>query len=157
MENNTDYLIQIARLSNRIAIGLVLIFTLLLIGGTYSFLDKNNYSSNSDAIMPWCGTSDGTIGKAGEGKILFLNNCAACHAKSMRDKLTGPPLLGSFARWKYDTVAYSAFIRNSQRMIEKKHPRAVEIWSEYLPTVMNNFPNLSKKDMVALIAYMEQK
>ena len=33
------------------------------------------------------------LGEKGHiGKILFINNCAQCHAKNMKDKLTGPAL-----------------------------------------------------------------
>ncbi|MBI5914780.1 MAG: cytochrome c, partial [Bacteroidetes bacterium] len=33
------------------------------------------------------------------GKVLFKNNCASCHNKNMKDKLTGPALGGLQERW----------------------------------------------------------
>ena len=33
------------------------------------------------------------------GKTLFKNNCASCHNKNMKDKLTGPALGGTQERW----------------------------------------------------------
>ena len=87
------------------------------------------------------------------GKTLFINNCASCHAKSMKDKLTGPALAGAQARWGDDKALY-AWIRNSQASIASGQPRAVAIWSEYKPTVMTAFPGLKDEDMENLLGYI---
>ena len=87
------------------------------------------------------------------GKTLFINNCASCHAKSMKDKLTGPALAGAQARWGDDKALY-AWIRNSQASIASGQPRAVAIWNEYKPTVMTAFPGLKDEDMENLLAYI---
>lgn len=91
-----------------------------------------------------------------EGKSLFKANCASCHAKNMRSDLTGPALSGVEQRWSaYPKEDLYAFIRNSQGMIEKGHPRANEVWDEWQPTVMNNFPNLSDDQIESLLVYIE--
>ena len=90
---------------------------------------------------------------ANAGKALFLNNCASCHAKSMKDKLTGPALAGVQARWGDDKALY-AWIRNSQASIAQGQPRAVAIWSEYKPTVMTAFPGLKDEDIDNMLAYI---
>ncbi len=88
------------------------------------------------------------------GKTLFINNCASCHAKSMKDKLTGPALAGARERWGDDKALY-AWIRNSQASIAAGQPRAVQIWSEYKPTVMTAFAGLKDEEIENLLAYID--
>jgi mono/diheme cytochrome c family protein len=88
------------------------------------------------------------------GKTLFINNCASCHAKSMKDKLTGPALAGARERWGDDKALY-AWIRNSQASIASGQPRAVQIWSEYKPTVMTAFAGLKDEEIENLLAYID--
>ncbi|MBK9734394.1 MAG: c-type cytochrome [Saprospiraceae bacterium] len=87
------------------------------------------------------------------GKVLFKNNCAACHVKDMRQAGTGPALGGSQERWADDAALY-AWIRNSQAMIQKGHPRAVELWNQYKPTIMTAFPKLTDDEIGSLLAYV---
>jgi mono/diheme cytochrome c family protein len=75
------------------------------------------------------------------GKELFTANCASCHNKNMKDKLTGPALGGVRERWNDDKALYS-WIRNSQALIATGHPRAVELWNEWKPVLMNSFTGL---------------
>ena len=88
------------------------------------------------------------------GKTLFINNCASCHAKSMKDKLTGPALAGAQERWGDDKALY-AWIRNSQASIASGQPRAVQIWNEYKPTVMTAFAGLKDEEIENLLAYID--
>ncbi|RMF31838.1 MAG: cytochrome c class I [Bacteroidetes bacterium] len=90
------------------------------------------------------------------GKVLFRNQCAACHNKNMKDKMTGPALGGVEERWAdYPREDLYAWIRNSQALIAEGHPRAVELWNEWKPTVMNPFPNLTDQEIENLLAYIE--
>lgn len=79
------------------------------------------------------------------GKKLYINYCAACHNRNMRDDMTGPALAGVTARreqkWLYD------YTRNSQKMVAEGDPQAVEIWENWQPTVMNNFPELKDEEL----------
>jgi mono/diheme cytochrome c family protein len=88
------------------------------------------------------------------GKELFTANCASCHAKNMKDKLTGPALGGSQARWGDDKALY-AWIRNSQALIAAGHPRAVELWNQYKPVLMNSFTSLKDDDIASILLYVE--
>lgn len=92
-------------------------------------------------------------GNPDAGKDLFKNYCAACHSKDMRSAATGPALGGSQARWG-DDVALYAWIRNSQEMVKKGHPRAVEVWNQYKPTIMTAFPNLKDQEIADILAYV---
>lgn len=97
---------------------------------------------------------DTTISVA-EGKALFKANCAQCHAKDMRSKLTGPALGGVEQRWaSYPEEDLFNFIRNSQKMIHSKHPEAEKLWEEWQPTVMNNFPNLTDEEIKSILLYI---
>ncbi|MEZ4919557.1 MAG: c-type cytochrome [Saprospiraceae bacterium] len=90
-----------------------------------------------------------------EGKALFTSNCAACHAKDMKSKLTGPALAGLEERWaEYPREDLYAWIRGSQALISTGHPRAVELWNEWKPTLMNNFPGLTDDQIESLILYI---
>lgn len=90
------------------------------------------------------------------GKTLFKNNCASCHNKNMRDDLTGPAL-GTYSEgWAdYSQEELYSWIRNSQALINEGHPRAVELWNEWKPTVMTAFPNLTDEDIANILAYVD--
>lgn len=90
------------------------------------------------------------------GKTLFVANCASCHAKNMKDKLTGPPLAKSVENWGGDMAALHSWVRNSQAMIASGHPRAVAVWNEYKPTAMNAFPALKDEDIDNIFAYVDE-
>ncbi len=87
------------------------------------------------------------------GKVLFKNNCATCHNKDMKTKMTGPALGGVVERWGDDVALYS-WIRNSQAMVSKGHPRAVQIYNEYNKSVMTSFPSLKDADIANILAYI---
>ncbi|HQU51393.1 MAG TPA: c-type cytochrome [Saprospiraceae bacterium] len=88
-----------------------------------------------------------------EGKNLFRTNCATCHNKNMKDKLIGPALGGVEERWP-NTEDLHAWIRNSQKLIVDGNPRAVELWKEYSPTVMQPFENLTDAQIANILAYV---
>lgn len=94
-------------------------------------------------------------GNPDEGKVLFNNNCAVCHAKDMKTKATGPALAGFQDRWaSFPPEDLTAWIRNSQLLVSKGHPRASELWKEWGPTVMTSFPNLTDGQIESLEAYI---
>lgn len=91
------------------------------------------------------------------GKDLFQANCAACHARDMATKLTGPALGGVTERWQeYPRADLYGFIRNSQQMIEAGHERALAIWREFDPVVMNPHPNLTDEDIESILVFIEE-
>ncbi len=90
------------------------------------------------------------------GKALFKENCASCHNKNMKDKLTGPALAGYAENWAdYPEEDLYKWIRNSSAMIAEGHPRATELWKEWSPTVMTSFPNLKDDEIASILAYVD--
>ncbi len=99
---------------------------------------------------PYPDDADATV-----GSTLFRNQCASCHAKSMKDNLTGPALGGVEERWSdYPRQDLYAWIRNSQGMISQGHPRAKALWAEWGPTVMTNFPALKDAEIESILLYI---
>ncbi len=90
-----------------------------------------------------------------EGKTLFINNCASCHAKTMKDKMTGPALAGFRERWGGDDKALHSWVRNSPAMIASGYPRAVAVYNENGKSNMNTFPTLADSDIDNIFAYIE--
>ena len=90
-----------------------------------------------------------------DGKNLFKNNCAQCHAKNMKSKATGPALGGVEERWAdFPKSDLYSWVRNSQALVATGHPRAVEIYNEYNKSVMQPFPNLTDENIDALLLYI---
>lgn len=93
---------------------------------------------------------------ADAGKTLFTTNCASCHAKDMKTKLTGPALAGVEQAWaEFPREDLYSWIRNSQALIAKGHPRAVKIWAEYKPTVMTSFTALKDEEIESILMYIQ--
>lgn len=95
---------------------------------------------------------------ASAGATIFRNYCGSCHAKNMKDNLTGPALGGVEGRWgEYPRQDLYAWIRNSQAMISQGHPRAVAVWEEWKPTVMTNFPALTDLEIESVLLYINNQ
>lgn len=108
------------------------------------------------AAQPVLGQDNGGTANVEEGKVLFRNQCATCHNRDMKSKLTGPALGGTEERWAdYPREDLYSWIRNSQAMISSGHPRATELWNEWKPVVMNNFLNLSDQEIENILAYIQ--
>lgn len=90
------------------------------------------------------------------GKAVFGANCAACHARDMKTKMTGPALGGVKERWADfgGQEALYAWIRNSQALIGEGNERAVSLFAEYNNSVMTAFLNLSDDDIANVLAYV---
>lgn len=89
--------------------------------------------------------------QAQDGKAIFQQKCAACHA--VDKNLTGPALKGVEDRWPSKTDIY-AWINNSAALIKSGHPRATVIYAEYNKIQMPAFPELKPADIDAILAYV---
>jgi mono/diheme cytochrome c family protein len=88
------------------------------------------------------------------GKTIFINNCAQCHNKNMKEKLTGPPLAKAVENWNGEMKRMYSWVRNSQAMIASGDPRAVAIAKEYNGSVMSSFSGLKDADIDNIFAYV---
>lgn len=89
--------------------------------------------------------------QAQDGKALFQQKCASCHA--VDKNLTGPALKGVEDRWPNKADLYR-WIRNSAALIKEGHPRAVEVFNQYNKIQMTAFPELKDADIDAILAYI---
>jgi mono/diheme cytochrome c family protein len=88
------------------------------------------------------------------GKTIFINNCAQCHNKNMKDRLTGPPLAKAVENWGGDMKRLYSWVRNSVATKNAGDPRAVAITAEYGGAVMSTFPSLKDGDIDNIFAYV---
>lgn len=120
--------------------------------------DAQERKEEQHSSLPYyfCGTASSFTTEAERGKTLFKNNCATCHNKNMKDKMTGPALDGVSERWKdYPRSDLFRWIRHSQKMIKEGHPRAAQLWKEWKPTVMNDFRELTDGEISAILEYIK--
>ncbi|MFL9481742.1 c-type cytochrome [Chitinophagaceae bacterium LWZ2-11] len=89
---------------------------------------------------------------AQDGKALFSANCASCHA--IDKKLTGPALRGVEDRWT-DKSKLHAWIKNNQAFLKTGDKYANDLYNEYGKTAMNLFPNLTEKEIDAILGYIK--
>jgi len=90
------------------------------------------------------------------GKTLFKGNCGTCHNRNMKSNMTGPALRGVRERWSdYPITDLYSWIRNSAGLIEKGHPKAIEVFNEYKKVPMTSFNALSDEDAAAILTYVE--
>lgn len=89
-----------------------------------------------------------------EGKDLFRNNCASCHNKNMKSKMTGPALGAVEERWESEELLY-AWIKNSQGVIATGNTYAVNLYNEYNQSQMQAFPNLTDENIANILAYID--
>ncbi len=97
--------------------------------------------------------SFGNKAKAQDGKALFSQNCASCHA--IDKKLTGPALKGVEDRWGGDRKKLHDWIHNSQAYLKTGDSYAVNLFNENNKIPMNAFPSLSDKDIDAILDYVK--
>ena len=74
----------------------------------------------------------------------------------MKDDGTGPALGGVTERWSgYPRTDLYRWVRGSYAMVKAQHPRALELWKNWGPSLMQNYPDLKDEEIEHLLAYME--
>ncbi|WP_460945090.1 PQQ-dependent sugar dehydrogenase [Spirosoma daeguense] len=84
-----------------------------------------------------------------KGEKLFSLHCATCH--SFKQDGIGPQLSG--LKGVVDAQYLTAFIKSPKKMIDAKHPRALEK-SKKFGNIMPDFPQLKPGEMQELVAYI---
>jgi len=133
---------------------LAILFTLAMVAGYTLSLHDTSGGATAGAME----VSGQATTPPSPGKMVWRKNlCAACHNKNMKDNATGPALGGVEARWAaYPREDLYDWIRNSQLLVSKGHPRAKEV-SEKYPGVMSNFPDLSDGEIEDLLSYINEE
>lgn len=89
---------------------------------------------------------------AQDGKALFQSNCAACH-NPLKDA-TGPALKGKSAEVPSKEWLHN-WVHNSGKVIASGDKYANDIYNKFNKMAMPPFPNLSDKDIDAIISYVD--
>lgn len=90
------------------------------------------------------------------GKGLFRTNCGSCHNKNMKSDMTGPALSGVRDRWSdFPITDLYNWVKNSSKMVEENHPRALDVYTEWKRSPMTSFNNLTDEDVEAILTYVE--
>ncbi len=92
-------------------------------------------------------------GEAKKGKMLFITNCAQCHAKNMKDPLTGPPLGGWQQYFKNEKEVLTYL--NNPKNYKTKNKALKKLLKEYEPTECTPFPAFKEEDVAALVKYID--
>ena len=103
------------------------------------------------AIVLMVSLSLTSLVQAQDGKALFNQKCASCHA--IDKNLVGPALKGVEDRWDDKAMLYD-WVRNSAAVIKKGYPRAVAVYNEYNKVQMTAFPELKNEDIDAILGYI---
>lgn len=94
-------------------------------------------------------------GDPANGEKLFKANCTACHA--LDKQVVGPPLKGIVDKVKEEAGLgpdwLHKWIKDSKGVIASGDKYANEIFEKYNKTPMQEFPNLSDKDIDDILAY----
>jgi mono/diheme cytochrome c family protein len=92
------------------------------------------------------------ITQAQDGKALFQSNCASCH--NPFKQITGPALQGVTSRVP-DKALLHAWIHNNQKVLASGNKYFNDLFVQFNKTPMNVFPDLSDKDIDAILNYIE--
>ena len=102
------------------------------------------------SILTVAAFSSASAQDAGAGAAIFKQKCTACHA--LEKAVVGPALKG--VDTKYDEAWLLKWIKNAPAFIASGDARAVKA-SEYSPSMMSSFTELSDDDIKNIIAYVK--
>lgn len=121
--------------SKKIILSFSLIFTLLIVA--------NSANAQDDGIP-----ADEAVIASGEK--LFMANCKVCHAVDQR--VVGPALKDVHKRQNVEWI--TAFVKNSQKVIQSGDPYAVKLYEEYNKVQMTSF-DFADEEILSIIAYLK--
>jgi len=87
-----------------------------------------------------------------QGKTLFNNYCAACHAVTS-EVVVGPGLKGINERRPMDWLIN--WIHNPQKMIESGDKYAVDLYNKFNKQIMPGFGDLTDQEIQSILAYVD--
>lgn len=90
---------------------------------------------------------------AQDGKALFTQNCAVCHA--VDKKLTGPALQGVEGRWNGDRKKLHDWVHNSPAFLKTGDTYANKLFADNNKVAMTTFPDLKDEEIDAILDYVK--
>jgi hypothetical protein len=113
----------------------------------------------SEKNIDCCGTTAlqvySNFGNVREGKKLFRNQCAPCHAKNMQKDMTGPALEGSLNRWNRDSTQIQLYLSDSPTNLDTTtNPRLIDLRENWKPTISHKY-QLSMQEVKDIMSYTE--
>ena len=121
---------------------------------TFQFFSHANLVSNPSSIVVDADPALKNSTKNSEGKLLFVNNCARCH--SITRKIVGPPLAGVTERVP-DKELLLSWVKNNRKVLQSGDPYFNNLFEQYNRFPMDAFPQLSDRQIEAILNYVEGK
>lgn len=116
------------------------------------YITSVQFLTKKEETKFYCGTiSTNTNTGNSNGRTLFSQNCASCHA--VNKQLTGPALAGVLDRVADRKILYQ-WIRNSESVLKSGDPYFVDLYNKFNKTPMNQFPSLTNEDIDAILDYI---
>lgn len=112
---------------------------------------KTNAEEKLDWTDPTPMTDNPQLTALDSGKLLYTTHCASCHAG---DKEVVGPSLAYIDKRRKRAWLY-AWTRNNQRLLESEDPYARCIYCQYNKQAMNDFPNLTDRELDQLYTYID--
>ncbi len=89
-----------------------------------------------------------------KGKELFINNCAQCHHKNMKDRLKGPPLYNWRDYFKDENELWTYLKDNKTYLSKNKNKKLKQLLKDYQGAECMNFPSLTLQDVQNIVNYI---
>jgi mono/diheme cytochrome c family protein len=124
-----------------------------------AFATEQQMPANEDPLIPKNEVGAVNTGKPASaaevsaiaaGDALFKSNCTQCHA--VNEKIVGPALAGITQRRSMAWLV--PWVHNPAKVIASGDAYAVKLFDDYSKQQMPSFPQLSKKDIENIIAYV---
>jgi hypothetical protein len=145
---------QYAIISKKIALVIGLMACLIFFTVLFISLKKTEECGTQPL---YCGNSSSIINVNSDtykGKTLFINNCAQCHNKNMKDPLTGPPLHNWREYFKDETEMWIFLKDNKAYLKTTKNKKLKQLHQGYQGIHCLNFPNLTLLDVQNITLYI---
>ncbi len=133
-----------------------MLISMFAVSYLFFYIDVDHHLGNN----PGCGTENTntllendmmSTDKEDKGKVLFKSNCARCHYATDQ-KFIGPGLANVMDRITEDQLL--SWVKDPTS-VRRKDEYFKKLFKDYNESVMPGFPELSKEDVLSIIAYIE--
>ncbi|UXP32889.1 c-type cytochrome [Reichenbachiella agarivorans] len=125
------------------------VICVLFLSLIFSVLLTQNVAVAQDAADDGIPSDEAVISS---GEKLFKANCTVCHA--VQEKVVGPALKDVHKR--RDVAWITAFVQNSQKVIQSGDDYAVKLYEQYNKTEMTSF-DFNDEEILSIVAYLKSE